>query len=145
MADSNSKPLASAKHPKIAVAVSIIEFLFIAILLGSIDVGVGLVVAACIVLVRHIVIRQVQGIQQWWNRALLWSGVILCHFILIFSGLAIRFQMFGAKVISQFSHITEIVMIAGVLAGGLALTDLLALAIVKLVERNHRDRITPHV
>ncbi len=128
-----------AKHPKIAVAVSIVEFVFIAILLGSIDVGVGLGVAASVVTVRSIVVGRIHSFQPWWNQVLLWSGAIVSYFVLIVAGLTIRFQMFGAKVFSQFANMTEILMIAGLLAGGLALTDLLALAVVKLVEWNQRD------
>ena len=130
-----------AKHPKISVAISVVEFVFIAILLGSIDVGVGLVVATCVVLVRAIVIGRIHGFQQWWSRALLWSSVIVCYFILIVAGLTIRFQMLGAKVFSQFTNMSEIVMIGVLLTCGLAVTDALSFVVFKMIEWRQRSRM----
>lgn len=135
MEDSNSK------HPKIAVAVCVVEFVFVAILLGSIDVSVGVIAAAAVVLVRSMVVGRIHSFQSCWSQVLLWGGVIFSYFILIVAGLTIRFQMFGVKVFSQFTNMSEIVMIGVLLAGGLAVTDALSFVVVKMIERRQRSRM----
>ena len=131
-----------ASNSKATYVLCGVEFVFLLILLGSIDIVVGLVVSVCVVLVRLAVGGRISALKGWWRHTVWWLGILVVDFILIALGQAISYQLLlGAKAFTHIENLYGIGAVAGLLTGGLAAVDILTTAAIILVEFNRKKHV----